>query len=52
MGGNGGGDRGTGIFEEVEVNEELEEVEESIQYMHPSHGLKRSPPQTHQALSM
>ena len=39
-------------IEEVEVNEELEEVEESTQYMHPSHGLKRSPPPTHQPLSM
>ena len=36
-------------FEEVEV---IKEVEAYPQYMHPSHGLKRPPPLTHQTLSM
>ena len=38
-------------FEEVEVIEEVEEVEAYPQYMHPSHGLKQPPPQTHQPMS-
>ena len=39
-------------FEEVEVIEEVEEVEASPHYMHTSHGLKHTPPPTHQPLSM
>ena len=38
-------------FEEAEVIEEVEEVEASTQEMHPSNGLKRTLPPTHQPLS-
>ena len=37
---------------EVEVIKEMEELEESPQYMHTSQGLKRLPPLTHQPLPM
>ena len=37
-------------LEELEEVEEVEEVEASTQYMHPSHGIKRPPPLTHQPL--
>ena len=39
-------------FEELEVIEEVEEVKASPQYMHPSYGIKRPPPLTHQPMTM
>ena len=38
--------------EELEDIEEVEEVEASPQYMHPSYGIKRPPPLTHQPMTM